>query len=627
MNKLIETIKATPDHANTISVSKLVSLLKKLSRAYYNTGTSLVSDELYDLIRDILVSRDPHNPFLSTIGATKGKTTLPHFMPSLDKIKPSTNALDKWMTKYKGPYLVSDKLDGVSALLVFGEETKLYTRGDGKKGQNISSLLDHIVISYKDVPQNLAVRGELVISKNDFTKLNFSNARNTVSGLVNSKTLNKKVANITHFVAYSVINPVLDKDKQMQLLSLLGFETVFHKKVKTLSNNYLSKLLVTRRDRSKYDIDGIVVYDNKTEEIKNKNPNNAFAFKTILTDQKAETTVLDVEWNPTMDMILYPRVKFLPIEIGNVKITYASAFNAKFIVDNVIGPGAVIEIVRSGDVIPDIHKVIKGAVSGKPDMPKIPYKWNETKVSIIATNLASIKETVVLRRMEHFFRTMKVKYLGEGILKLFMAEGYDSIEKLIGFKPEDLEDVSGLGSVVLNKIRKSIDVAFKKATLVQFMSASHKLGRGLGMKKLKLVLDSYPKILLQFNTKTKKEWVELISNIKGFDTKTATLFVGNVKAFIKFFKEVNNVISIRHMLKINKRKSGKLTGKKFVLTGFRDVDMVSFIEKHGGTVVSNVSKNTYMIVYAKGTDSGKVKRGKELGVKMVERDEFYDVVF
>ena len=86
-------------------------------------------------------------------------------------------------------------------------------------------------------------------------------------------------------------------------------------------------------------------------------PSISFAFKMILDDQTAEAKVLDVLWAPSKDGYLKPRIQIEPIDLGGVTITYATGFNAAFIEKNKINVGAVVEIVRSGDVILTLIKL------------------------------------------------------------------------------------------------------------------------------------------------------------------------------------------------------------------------------------------------------------------------------
>ena len=128
-------------------------------------------------------------------------------MPSMDKVKP--DSLSKWLTTYKGPYVVSAKLDGVSALFVQNTEgNKLYTRGNGSVGQDISHLIPYIkTLPSSTVSEDRVVRGELIIRDSDFEE-QFSkdkaNARNMVSGLVTRKTVQKTAMEYVHFVVYEV---------------------------------------------------------------------------------------------------------------------------------------------------------------------------------------------------------------------------------------------------------------------------------------------------------------------------------------------------------------------------------------------------------------------------------------
>jgi NAD-dependent DNA ligase len=98
-------------------------------------------------MREYIKNKFPKNLYFKNIGFAPitEKVKLPVFMGSMDKIKPNTNTLKIWDKKYKGPYVVSAKVDGVSGLYVKekGKET-LYTRGDGEYGKDISKLIQHL---------------------------------------------------------------------------------------------------------------------------------------------------------------------------------------------------------------------------------------------------------------------------------------------------------------------------------------------------------------------------------------------------------------------------------------------------------------------------------------------------
>ena len=121
----------------------------------------------------------------------------------------------------------------------------------------------------------------------------------------------------------------------------------------------------------------------------------------VLSDQVAESKVVDVLWSPSKDGYLKPRVQIEPIKLGGVTIEYATGFNGAFIKDNNIGVGTVVEIIRSGDVIPYIRKVVVPAEEAK--MPSVPYKWNDTHVDIMLEDALS-DETVKEKNITGFFR-------------------------------------------------------------------------------------------------------------------------------------------------------------------------------------------------------------------------------
>ena len=438
IKKLAKTILKNPyNFAKKKSVNELVDILKQLSHYYYNTNNSLLPDDIYDILRDVLEKKDPENIFLDSVGApiAKNRVDLPYSMPSLNKIKSAANTLGKWISKYSGPYVISDKLDGVSALLVRdSNKFKLYTRGDGRRGQDISYLVPYILpknVKVSNFPQDIAIRGELIISKKNFKRISnkFKNSRNTVAGLVNAKKYSKKIAKITDFVAYAVINPKYKQNIQMIKMLEWHIPTVNFMIRKKLDNNMLSNYLIKRRKESKYDIDGIVVIDSTTVyKLINKNPKHGFAFKMVLTDQIAEAKVLDVIWQVSRHGYLKPRIRLEPVTIGSVTIKYVTAHNAKYIVANVLGPGAVIELVRSGDVIPFIRKVLKIAATGKPKMPDIPYKWTKTRVDIIVEDIhGDAADNIITKRITRFFQVLEVKYISDGIVGKIVEAGYKDI--------------------------------------------------------------------------------------------------------------------------------------------------------------------------------------------------------
>ena len=612
-------IKALDD----LSEEKYVTLIKKANDTYYN-NKPLMSDNEFDIVKEYFEKKYPNNPVLNNIGApiTKNKVTLPYNMPSMDKIKPDTDALDKWMKKYTGNYVLSCKLDGVSGMYTTKNNTrKLYTRGDGSIGQDITHILPALNLPKRE---NIVVRGEFIISKTNFEekyKTRFANSRNLVSGIINSKTVDNKI-NDVDFVAYEVITPLLPPIDQMKLLEEYGFITVRNLQMTSLTNDMLSQLLIDWRRNYEYEIDGIIVSDNKKYARNEKNPEHSFAFKMVLSDQVAESKVVDVIWNASKDGYLKPRVRIEPINIGGVKIEYATGFNGKFIENNKIGIGAVIQIIRSGDVIPYIKSITTEAETAK--MPNMPYHWNETNVDIVLDNIDD-DVTVKEKNITSFFVGINVVGLSTGNVKRLMNAGYDSIVKIIHMKKEEYEGIDGFQSTMINKIYNGIKDRLNKSTLVEIVTASNMLGRGIGKKKLEPIFEMYPNLftLLISNEELK---VMLLS-VNGIGDENAKSIVENMKKMKTFLVDANLTYKLcdkpTQQPKPIVQSNHILNGKTIVMTKVRDATIISALEKYGGKLENNITRNTFALITKSHDDvSSKTKKANELGIEIMTPDEF-----
>lgn len=622
-------------YANNISTTVLVEYLQKISDAYHNTANPHINDIVYDELIEILKSKDKSNPFLKKVGhsSDKNKTKLPFEMGSLTKIKNDDGDLKKWLKKYKGPYFISDKEDGVSAQLYKNKkgETILYTRGDGEYGQDISHLIKYLVNDkiIKKIPNGTSIRGEIIISRKEFEKISdeMKNPRNVAISVVVSKNVNTKIAKQCEFIAYAIIEPRYHMEKQYELMKEYGFHVVEYKKRKELSLEDLTSILTDRRKNSDYDIDGLVVVDDsKIYEHAGGYPNHAFAFKMVMEDQIATATVKKVIWNLSKDGYIKPKIEIEPIDLAGITIKFLTAFSAKYIVDNRIGKGAKVRIIRSGDVIPYIMAVLEKA--NAPDMPTVNYKWNESKVDIIIDNSDDEEnDDIAVKVLSHFFEKIKVKYLGEGVITKLVDAGYNTIEKILKAKQKDLYNIEGLGEKMITKIYENIDDSFEDMTLENFMAGSNLLGRNLGEGKIKEVVKMYPNIISSFKKLSEEEIYEKIMEVDGFSEKLARKFSENFPKFMEFYKKIDKVKDLsrfkqKKTININNEINEDIKDKTFVFTGFRDAELEKYIEDNGGKVSGSVSKNTYLVVYKVDDNSGKIKKAKDIGVRTMSKESF-----
>ena len=634
--EIAEILKNPTEYAKKLEIPKLVKLLQKLSNAYYD-NIEIVPDNIYDKLEIVLKERDPKNKFLFQTGVEKRNkedVDLPFTMPSLNKIKPKEKELKKWFDKYEGSYFVMDKLDGISVQFYKDKNGNidLYTKKQTSVGTSKKYLIDYLISkkTQENIPNNTSIRGEVVISKEDFEifKDEFKNPRSVVAGLLNTDTIDKRIIKLVKYVTYDILSDknVLIEDKLIKLKNW-GFNVVWNQEINKEEEDIeqeLIKILIQRKIKSDYLIDGLVIFDN-SQPYSNSidNPKNTIAFKMNQETDMKDVEVEEVIWTPTKYYYLQPIVRIKPTKLtGNTTITYLTAHNAKYVYDNNIGKGSIIKIVRSNEVIPFIVDVVKP--SKKPDMPNMKYHWNSTEVKIIVDEPSKeILQEIEIKLILHFFRKLKVKFLSEGIITKLYNNKYNSIKKILiaaSTRDEDPYKISGLGKKIMIKIYQEIDNAMKKIKLHELMHSSAKFGETLGSKKLKKVIDVYPKIL---EYKSIEEINENVLKIKGFSDKTASLFSSNLKSFCDFLEEITSNTTYTFNFSSKKNKNEKFVDEIIVMTGFRSDEISEFIENNGGKISSSVSKNTTLVIYVENDKpQSKLVKAKELGIKMITKENF-----
>ena len=610
-------------------IASIVTLANEQFHSYDESKVVSLTDNEYDIIKEYLEKKNPKNKALKDIGAPveKNKVELPVNMPSMDKIKPDTNALTNWQSKYSGPYVLSCKLDGVSGLYYSMDgKRKLYTRGNGSVGQDVSHLLNDINIpNLKDV----IVRGEFIIKKKTFEdkyKSVFSNPRNLVAGIVNRKSKDNKAKDID-FIAYEVIEPKQKPSSQMTFLKTNGFETVKNESKTNITNNYLSDILMDWRTNYEYEIDGIIVSDDKIHKRTSGNPDHSFAFKMVMTDQVTEAKVVDVIWKPSKDGYLKPRVRIEPVNIGGVKIEYATGFNGNFVETNKIGIGAVVQLIRSGDVIPHIKGVTTPADKAK--MPDVSYSWTDTHVDIIMTNKDEDPE-VLSKNLTMFFTSLGVDGLSIGNIKKLIKGGYNTICKIIEMTESDFLKIEGFKEKMAKKLTENIKASIESASLLKIMAASGKFGRGIGERKIRPIMEAYPDIL--FRNETNSEKITMLQGVEGIGKENSKSFVESISTFLEFMRQCKLTNKFNEKKseepKINVDSSHPLFNKKIVMTKIRDKEINEKLASYGASVVDKVKADVFTVITkSKEETSSKLLKAREMNITIMTPEEFKNMYF
>jgi NAD-dependent DNA ligase len=624
MDKLIQkynslNISKYREELVKLPIDMMKKLKKQFDNRYYNTGEDTIDDLRYDIFIEVMIEKDP----LITLNiGTKlrdsdNKVSLPFHLGSMEKIKKGeTHKLEDWTLEHHGDYILSDKLNGVSCLVIYNNGgIKLYTRGDGLEGSDISYFSSYIS-SIPRVKQNLAVRGEFIISTHNFEKYKdtYKNALSLIVGTINSKTIKEPLKDI-EFIAYEIVEDQCSTSLENNILKLksLGFSTVQYSVHKNIDLEILSKYLTTRKQECVYDIDGIIVHINtpynRNNINANGNPKYAFAFKMLM--EVAEVIVEDVEWNVSKWGIIKPTIRIQPTELTGITIKYTTGFNASYINNNKINRGSKIVITRSGDIIPYIVQVITH--SQEPKMPDIPYSWNESGVDILVSNKDN--EELIIQRLVHFFVSMNIKNINEGIVKKLVNNNFDTVIKILSADIKDFLTIPTIKEKMAEKMFNNIHDKLKNIHIPDLMCASGCFGFGLGKKKANTLFNALPELLENTNIT-----ISMIESIEGFSTKSAEKIIKNIPLFKKFIEECAEFFTFKEKEKI---EGNRFNGKKYVFSGFRDKDLEDYIAQNGGQVLQTISSKTdALIVLNTSETSVKIRKAKELNIKIIEKESF-----
>jgi len=570
-------------------LDQLHSLKLYLDDLYYNTDQCVFSDIKYDTLKDILLKRDPKYipPVGCKIRTHDNRIDLPFWLGSATKITPNEEKeLDRWLSKNKcKDFIVTEKLDGVSGMFIQTNGKRyLYTRGDGLVGANISYL-------------------------------------NMISGIVGAKTIREGLYDIK-FIVYEIIG---DKTMpspldQLEKLESLKFTTAMYEKVNNISIPKLEELHKKFKSKTKFEIDGIIIQSNvQYDRNITGNPSYLFAFKINSVDGIVETTVLDIEWNVSKWGQIIPVALIDPVELPGVTISRVTLSNAGLMMEKKIGPGAIVNVTRSKDVIPFIVDVVIACNDDELKFPDINYSWDENKVHLII-NEDNIEPEILadmrIKLFASFFEKMGIKHVSHQTLKKIYEAGFDTLLKIIGMSKEELMTIDTFKDKSSTRIIDNIKNGLQEVNVCDLLGASSVLGYGMGRKKVKSLMTDIPDIL----SCNRKNLKERILKIEGFSEITTQKVIENLDYAIEFIDEVSKYVTYMK----DSRVSNDLVGTKFVFSGFRSKEIETDIQNKGGSVSTSVSKKTTALIVSDKSDknTSKFLKANECRVPIYTKEEF-----
>ncbi|MDY5216150.1 MAG: NAD-dependent DNA ligase LigA [Lachnospiraceae bacterium] len=647
----------------TEKMKELIEVLNKASKAYYAEDIEIMSNAEYDALYDELLMLEEKTGTVLAGSPTVNvgyeavdnlpKETHESPMLSLDKTK-DREALRDWLNGHEA--LLSWKLDGLTIVLTYenGTLSKAVTRGNGEVGEVVTNNAKTFInlphkIAYKG---KLIIRGEAVISYDDFNKINeeipeegakYKNPRNLCSGSV--RQLNNEITakRNVRFIAFNYVSQGgSDTDfklrsEQFDFLKKQGFEVVEYHKV--TEDSILDKISYFAKMVANYPIpsDGLVLTYNDIEYGRSlgrtaKFPRDSIAFKWA--DETANTHLIDMEWSPSRTGLINPVAIFEPVELEGTTVSRASVHNVSIVKSLMLGIGDEISVYKANMIIPQIKENF--TKSGNLTIPKFCPACSE-KTQIKNENgvetLYCVNEACPAKQIKRFSLfvsrdAMKIDGLSEATLEKFISVGFikklSDIYKLAEHK-EAICNMDGFGDKSYEKLIASIE----KSRDVLLPNLIYALGiLNVGLSNAKIICKAFDYDIEKIKNATVEE-IAVTDNI-GDVIATSVFDFFHDSEKLSEFNELVNELNI--LIPEKKETNSNIGGKTFVITGSLNTyenrnALKDLIESLGGKVAGSVSAKTdYLINNDVTSNSSKNKKAKELNVQIISEEDFNELI-
>lgn len=593
-------------------LQELCTLIPSYAQSYYD-GKAEISDEEFDALVDELREIDPENKLLTSVGwGAKTKATWGHLVErshtftvsGLSKVK-SSDLGD--MDKHLAGKLISSKLDGISAVAYYDNGNFLYvlTRGDGRTGLDITSNLIHLIGT--DIPKTLEdksvswVRGELVIRKDVAEKSNYSNARNMVAGLANSKEVSEYHKDI-NFRAYDYSNG--SSSSKFDELRELGFKTPRYSNLENVSyDSVKTKFDYTQFEEAKdypFLTDGIVVnsYGDVKEHYAIKYPNEV-----------KEVKVVGVEINCSELGNLIPVIVIEPTYIDGVTITRTSGFNFESIKKEQIGAGAIIKLKRANEVIPHWEGTVKSGEYYEPtEWEGQPTYWKGVNLRVDLDKTQSTIRTLISYKTPKGFAGAKINDL----ITAYNLTSFEELKKLpekVNAKP--LKEVFSPAFVYM--AMETVVCMIDGWTISEIL-LSAKID-GVGDVACSMLEEHYLGNEEAFYYEVVNERLPLLNY--------PTYLV--MEGLTKNAKYIANIVSNVRIKKGKAKEEISSDAIPVCVTGKLSVSRGEFFKKNASKVVEvDIKKAKYLITDNPNSGSSKNKTAQKLGIEILSEEQFYE---
>jgi len=659
--------------------NKKIKEFEKHNKLYYDKSFPSIPDSEFDKLKKEILDLEKKYPSLKS---NKSPSRTVGFKPSKNfkKFKHKvqmlslSNAFDKddlinfekkiinyLNEKISFEYSVEPKIDGISASLTYlnGQLTYGVSRGDGSEGELITNNLKTIKdiphkIDKKNIPNEIEIRGEVFIEKNDFDKIKdkFANARNAASGTLRQKDPKETEKIPLKFIAYTFgfisENKLKNQSDFLDKLKSWGFLTSEYNKVIKSIDELLKfhQQFEKKRHDLKYDIDGLVYKVNNLKLQKrlgftSNAPRWAIAHK--FSADRAYSQILNIDIQVGRTGALTPVAKVKPVNIGGVMVSNATLHNEDEIIRKDIRVGDTVKIERAGDVIPHVLEVDIKKRSKNTKKFEFPTKCpscgskTEKEFNKITKKFDAVRrctnegfdcEKIAIEKIKHFISkdALNIDGLGKKVIEKFWDLKFIKFpQDIYNLNYHKISTLDGWGAQSVSNLKYSIENS-KEVNLEKFIFS---LGiRHIGMENAKIIAD-FSKNIQNFLNLAKSNKIEELINIDGIGET-------QIKSLEKFFENRANlkvVEKLSTILKIKSREvneNGRFKNKSFMFTGklknISRAEAKSLIEENSGSISSSVTKKLDFLVIGEKPTNRKVDQAKSLGVKILTQQQWADLL-
>lgn len=622
-----------------MNIKEKKALWIEASEAYYNSEEELMSDAEFDSLTEEIREVDPNWDQFKKTGVSTGNKKFERKLdapcPSLDKIQSDVpGSLNKFLSSNPDieEYLVGDKIDGSSVQTVYEANEKsiprngrkyLYpvrmaTRGDGSLGKDLSGFIHHLNIPKRilvpDDINKLVIRQEAVIPKAVWKEKwqgDFLSARAMSSALLNRQDIHPALKEL-HIVALKVQYPVMSITEGLKLLKDNSYPHIFackKFKVEDMEQEKLAQLVVARKDKSPYELDGLVLISTKKEHGKDtvERPSHSKAFKLNDLENAPTTEVVDIVYKLSSHGKIVPKAVLKPIMFDGVTVKHAALHNPRLMIINKLGIGSKVKLIRSGDIIPKIVKVLTEGRMVYPDRDEF------GEYSLVGTNFVVMGDSKDLRikKLNRFFQKLGFDEVAMDFASKAVEAGYDEPHKVIKMTKHEIAQLPGVVTTAgkyYKQIRRVLDGEYD---FIQLMVASCIFDTGVGSRKIKKVYDVNKALLGPKASKSADRSLHLSLLQAASGTETGSSLWSGLPKFWKWVEEHNIPWKMPEEEIV---VEGNLNGKKFSWTTYRDKAQEEKIKSLGGEVISFSASKTDVLFYSPtGKASGKVDAAKKSG--------------